>query len=122
MLSIILLRCGDVHPNPGPPFTGSDSSEHNTSVSSTYSASLNGASLLNYELIKDKFYVIHYNVQSLQHKVPTLESELSSFQIMCFTETWLNHTITDEDIKNLIINPLLDETDRVTAMTEYACM
>ena len=99
MLSIILLRCGDVHQNPGPPFTGSDSSVHNTSVSSTYSASLNGASLLNYELIKDKFSVIHYNVQSLQHKVPTLESELSSFQIMCFTETWLNHTITDEDIK-----------------------
>ena len=97
MLSIILLRCGDVHPNPGPPYTGSISSdEQDASISSISSL---GNTSLKSELIKDKFSVIHYNVQSLQHKILSLESELSSFQILCFTETWLNHSVKDDNIQ-----------------------
>ena len=94
MLSIILLRCGDVHPNPGPPYTGSNSSDEHSSSDS----SINDSTLRYYDLIQEKFSVVHYNVHSLQHKVSLLESELSSFQVLCFTETWLNNSITDDSI------------------------
>ena len=105
MLSILLLRCGDVQPNPGPPYIGSRSSEeHDTSVSSSSGSTFTNISL-NYELIKDKFSVIHYNVQSLSNKVESLESELFNFQILCLTETWLNQTVTDDDNKFSGYNP-----------------
>ena len=94
MLSIILLRCGDVHPNPGPLYTGSNSSDEHSSSDS----SINDSTLRYYDLIQEKFSVVHYNVHSLQHKVSLLESELSSFQVLCFTETWLNNSITDDSI------------------------
>ena len=42
---------------------------------------------------------MHYNIQSLLNKVDILESELSSFDVVCLSETWLDHRTTESDIK-----------------------
>ena len=73
----MLLNCGDIEKNP-PPL-----SEHSTpSVSSTSSA--------NDSNIRDKFSLVHYNVQSLIDKKDILFSELSDFSVISITETWFD--------------------------------
>ena len=72
-LSMLLLNCGDIEKNPGP------LSEYSTpSVSST--SSVNDSS------IKDKFSLVHYNVQSLTEKKDIIFSELSDFSVISITQ------------------------------------
>ena len=42
--------------------------------------------------------MVHYNVQSLQHKIDILEPELSTFDLVSLTETWLNDSILSDDL------------------------
>ena len=84
-LSLLLLNCGDVETNPG------STSEYSTpSVSST--------SYLNNTALREKFSLVHYNVQSLAHKNDILFSELNNFSVISLTETWLNQRTSDNDI------------------------
>ena len=84
-LSMLLLNCGDIEKNPGP------LSEYSTpSVSSTSSA--------NDSSIKDKFSLVHYNVQSLTEKKDIIFSELSDFSVISITETWFDQRNSDSDI------------------------
>ena len=68
-LSLILLQCGDIEKNPGPlhracpEFSLSNNQQHLSAV--------------------------HYNVQSFYHKKDILFAELSDFDIISLTETWL---------------------------------
>ena len=86
ILLLLLLRSGDVEPNPGPEFSDSNSSSSSSSFSSSNS------------ILQEHFSVVKYNVQSLLNKVDILESELSSFDVVCLSETWLDNRITDNDI------------------------
>ena len=67
-LSILLLQCGDVHPNPGP------------------------------IEIESKLSVVHNNIRSLPNKTLFIEAELNSFDIITLSETWLHDNIPNENL------------------------
>ena len=41
---------------------------------------------------------MHYNVQSIVHKLDLLGSELFDFDILSFSETWLNPSVSSNDL------------------------
>ena len=89
-LTILLLCSGDIHPNPGPSSIASffnSSTSHNHS--NNYLRSLNLSHNLSF---------VHYNVQSILNKLDILEAELFEFDILAFTETWLNPTVQSDDL------------------------
>ena len=71
VLSLLLLKCGDVETNPGPDIDISLSSANSSSVTDPEK-----------EIIKSKFSVVHYNVQSLVNKVELIEGELHDFDVI----------------------------------------
>ena len=83
---MLLLKCGDVELNPGP-----NSNTSSSSVSSTVT--------LNETELDNKFSIIHYNIQSISKKKDLLEAELSNFDVICLTETWLDQRTADNGIK-----------------------
>ena len=87
LLSILLLTAGDIHPNPGPSFSFSSSS--NASYAGTLTSILSNFHHLSF---------IHYNVQSVRSKIDILSAELSDFDILSFTETWLHPNIKTDDL------------------------
>ena len=89
ILSLLLL-CNDIEKNPGP------SSESPSEISFTSSDTSTLPSDIN---TKNKFSVVHYNVQSLVNKIGILETELSNFDVICITESWLHDAISDGEIK-----------------------
>ena len=68
---------GDVEMNPGP--ENEDASD--TSTSSTF------------PIFNGIFFVVHYNVQSVQHKLDIIEPEFPNFGLVSLTETWLNNSV-----------------------------
>ena len=50
------------------------------------------------EIIRNNFSLVHYNVQSALHKLDILESELSNFDVISFSETWFNKDVNNSDI------------------------
>ena len=93
-LVLLLFSCGDVHPNPGPLSTSSSSS--NFTSSSGMSNTLFSSLKFNHNLS-----FVHYNVQSIFSKLEILQAELSDFDILAFTETWLSPSI---DINELLLH------------------
>ena len=73
-----LLLLAGIEPNPGPI---SEASTISSNISSTY---------CDLKMVKDKFSIVHYNIQSLTNKLDIIESELCNFDIICLTETWLD--------------------------------
>ena len=87
-LSILLLYCGDIHPNPGPFSSSNDSFDSsNTQGPSFSSISLN-----------QNLSFVHYNVQSIVIKLDILHAELLDFDILAFTETWLSPAVSTNDL------------------------
>ncbi|MCG8075019.1 MAG: endonuclease/exonuclease/phosphatase family protein, partial [Candidatus Thiodiazotropha taylori] len=86
---ILLLKAGDIEQNPGPS-TGSSISSANSSSSA--SGAWNLSSLPN------QLSVVHYNVQSIARKIDILSSELFEFDILAFSETWLNPSIPNANL------------------------
>ena len=41
---------------------------------------------------------MHYNVQSLVPKLDLLTTKVNEFDILAFTETWLNHSVPTNDL------------------------
>lgn len=91
-LWILLLMCGDVHPNPGPGHSTS------SSISSSSSLSHGSFSFLNTLNLSKHLSFIHYNVQSIANKLDILSAELSDFDILTFSETWLHPNIQTSDL------------------------
>ena len=81
ILSLLLIRSGDIEPNPGPNTPNIDSESIDESL------------ILNY------CSIVHYNIQSISSKVDLIGSELRNFNIICLTETWLGQHIPDDSIK-----------------------
>ena len=69
ILSPLLIRSGEIEPNPG------------QNTPNTDSESLDESLILNY------FSIVHYNIQSNLSKVDLIGSELRNFNIICLTET-----------------------------------
>ena len=90
-LTILLICSGDIHPNPGP---SSIPSSLNSS-SSSHNHSNNSLRSLNFS---HNLSFVHYNVQSILNKLDILEAELFEFDILAFTETWLNPTVQSDDL------------------------
>ena len=89
-LTILLLCSGDIHPNPGP---SSIASSLNSSTSHNHSN--NSLRSLN---LSHNLSFVHYNVQSILNKLDILEAELFEFDILAFSETWLNPTVQSDDL------------------------
>ncbi len=99
-LAILLLNSGDIHPNPGPmsstssPVANADSTA-NTERSEHSSSSDSVAFALD---LAHNISLIHYNVQSILPKLDIITSELHEFDILAFTETWLNGRVTTSEL------------------------
>ena len=95
-LILLILLLGDISESPGPSDT--DSSDSDISKNS-----------LDLSLYENIFSVVHYNIQSLANKVDQLQVEFSHFDIITLSETWLNPSISDN---NIIFQELLQERRR----------
>ena len=80
-LIYLLLISGDVHPNPGPAHSDSNSFR---SVSSTESY--------------DCLSLLHLNIRSIRNKIDFIQNELLDYDILCFTETHLGIDFQMSDI------------------------
>ena len=54
---------------------------------------------MNVSVFEKNFSLIHYTVQSLLNKTDQIQMELSHFDIIALSETWLSPTTDDNDIK-----------------------
>lgn len=91
-LRALLVESGNVHPNPGPyspSSTATTSSLDLSHESGLISRTVNLAHHLSF---------VHYNIQSISTKLDILSTELSEFDILAFSETWLSPSILTEDI------------------------
>ena len=84
----ILLLSGDIHPNPGPLSSTSSSDSLSTQPSA-----------FNFSNLCNHLSFVHYNVQSLVPTFDILGAELLEFDVLAFTETWLNSSYTSDDIR-----------------------
>lgn len=87
-LICLLLEAGDIHPNPG--ISTSSISSISSSLNNSFSAILSSFHHLSF---------VQYNVQSIYNKLDALSVELSEFDILAFSESWLHPGIPDEDLK-----------------------
>ena len=92
-LSFHLLCSGDIQPNPGPSSMSSISSASNSSNSSNISNDIISSLSINHNLS-----FVQYNVQSILNKLDILQTELFEFDILAFSETWLNQSISSDDL------------------------
>ena len=86
MILLLILKSGDVHPNPGPPHSES---------SDSWSSSLD---LYNFPNLPNHLSTIHYNVQSIANKLDTFIAEFSFFDVVLFSETWLLDEISSNEL------------------------
>ena len=79
---MLLYPAGDVEKNPGP----DNNSNHDTSSQSSF------------PVFQGNFSAGHYNVQSLLQKIDISEPELSNFDLVSLTATWLNERVLTQDL------------------------
>ena len=89
-LSILLLQAGDIHPNPCPLSTSSDSS-----ISDTSSTNF---SVLKFSALSNHLSFVHYNMQCLVLKIDISATEPIEFDILAFSETLLNPSVLSQDV------------------------
>jgi hypothetical protein len=81
VISLLLLLCNDIHPNPGPLSNNSRCELRNISI-------------------------VNMNVNSLRNKTELISTELGDHDIICITESRLNNTVSSSDITiDNFINP-----------------
>ena len=83
----LLLQCGDIETNPGP-----DSGEGSTADSSDLSAT-------SFELLSNHLAILHLNIQSLIPKMDIIRSEAEAYDVLVFSESWLNQNTNSSDIQ-----------------------
>lgn len=81
-MSMLLYQSGDIETNPGPNSSGS--SERDSSYL--------------FPPLHGNLSLVHYNIQSVLNKLDIIEPELSSFDIIALTETWLNNSVSTDDL------------------------
>ena len=83
----LLLIIAGIELNPGPEHLSFDESFSDSDTSSIF------------EMFSTSFSFLHLNVQSLVPKLDIISAEYDEFDILSFTETWLNSNHTDDSIK-----------------------
>ena len=86
-LTLLMLLSGDIELNPGPLSTFS--SESSATESNNFTDILS---------LQNNFFFIQYNVQSIRHKMDIITAELSCFDLLSFSETWLNNSIVTDEL------------------------
>ena len=92
LCTIVIDICFDTEKNPGPLLGNSASYE---SINSHFCLSHSGELTADF---KSYLSLIHLNIQSLKPKCDIINAELSDFDILCFTESWLDATTKNDDI------------------------
>ena len=97
----MLILSGDIHPNPGPLSSNSDSDS-----SSCQSMT---------DILSSGLSILHLNIQSLKPKLDLLQAEMQAYDILIFTETWLSSQTSDDEllIPNFQKPFRLDRDDRI---------
>lgn len=54
---------------------------------------------MNDSVFENNFSLVHYNIQSLLNKIDQIELELSHFDVIALSETWLSSVTKEDDIK-----------------------
>ncbi|VDI64806.1 Hypothetical predicted protein [Mytilus galloprovincialis] len=90
VIQILLILAG-IEVNPGP---SDDIDSSQSSINSTDMSDFG-------ELFSKSVSILHLNVQSLAPKIDLIQAEYSDFDILAFSETWLNNNHTDESIEIL---------------------
>ena len=88
-LYFLILLAGDIELNPGP-------CSPDTSLSSD-----SCGSHMDVSVFESNFSVVHYNVQSFLNKIDLLQVELSHFDVIALSATWLSQSIDDTDLELL---------------------
>lgn len=84
---VLLIYSGDIHPIPG---TNPLNISEMSTISNDSMLSMSNINVPNH---------FHYNVQSLFQKIGSLTTELSSFDIVSLSETWLSNSISSDEIR-----------------------
>ncbi|MCG7876873.1 MAG: endonuclease/exonuclease/phosphatase family protein [Candidatus Thiodiazotropha endolucinida] len=98
-LFILLFIAGNIHPNPGPSFVSSVDSSQESLSSSSLSSALSSSTAWNLTYLSKHLSFVHYNVQSIAPKIDLIAAELFDFDILAFSETWLNASILTENLQ-----------------------
>lgn len=93
LYALLLIICGDVEVNPGP----SSNNSHTTISSDVESFSTDDDSGFT-NGIRNYISLFHLNIQSIYNKLDIINGNLYDFDILCFTETWLNQSFSDDQI------------------------
>ena len=86
----LILLSGDVHINPGPDSVSLDSTSNSNNIASYFNQNLS---------------IMHLNIQSLLPKLDILEAEMQQYDIVVFTESWLNPKISNDDLRIANFDP-----------------
>ena len=87
MIYLILLA-GDVELNPGPASIDSGS----------ISNDLSDSSIIDLSIFEQNFSIVHYNIQSLVGKLDQIQIELSHFDVIALSESWLSDNVSTDEI------------------------
>ena len=85
-----LFLCGDLELNPGP-------LSIDTTLSSNDSISNESDSIFTKQF-KSCLSLIHLNIQSICPKLDIINGNLRDFDILCFTESWLDPNVNDSEL------------------------
>lgn len=85
---ILLLQSGDIELNPGP----------YSDVDNIISDSSSNSSSLSITTLSNHLSMVHYNVKSIGKKIDILSAELRDFDILAFSETWLNSSVKSDTL------------------------
>ena len=108
----LLLLSGDIHPNPGAASTASTFS-FSSSQETVLSFSPTDLNLTN---LANHLSFVHYNVQSLRLKLDLIAAELCDFDILAFSETLLNPSVSITDLIFSLIGNLSLRTEKGLVM------
>ena len=84
----LILLAGDVELNPGPASIDSES----------ISNDLSDSSMVDLSIFEQNFSIVHYNIQSLVGKLDQIQIELSHFDVIALSESWLSENVSTEEI------------------------
>ena len=99
---LVMLLSGDIELNPGP-----------GSVDGT-TESINSSSSSSFETLTNHLSILHLNIQSIVPKLDLIEGEAASYDVLVFSESWLNPNVPDESLHMENFSPPFrtDRTDR----------
>ena len=86
----LILKCGDIHANPGP-----------GSVSTTSESS----SVDSFQYLSNNLSIFHLNIQSLLPKVDISRGEAVVYELLVLSESWLKPNISNEAMSQKILPP-----------------